>query len=182
MIRRATEEDISAVAEIYEEILQEQEQGRTYVGWTRGVYPTRQTALQALERGSLFVCQEEGEIVAAAKIDREQVPAYSQCRWQEEAPENQVMVLHTLVVSPRHPRRGYGRAFVEFYEEYAREQGCLYLRMDTNERNTVARAMYRGMGYREAGIVPCVFNGIPGVNLVCLEKKLRQKNKKTSEI
>ena len=64
---------------------------------------------------------------------------------------------------------------MEFYEEYAREQGCLYLRMDTNERNTVARAMYRGMGYREAGIVPCVFNGIPGVNLVCLEKKLRQK-------
>ena len=24
----------------------------------------------------------------------------------------------------------------------------------------------------EAGIVPCAFNGIPGVNLMCLEKKL----------
>lgn len=25
---------------------------------------------------------------------------------------------------------------------------------------------------REAGIVPCTFNGIPGVGLVCLEKRL----------
>ena len=28
------------------------------------------------------------------------------------------------------------------------------------------------LGYTEAGIVPCEFNGIAGVNLVCLEKKL----------
>ena len=44
--------------------------------------------------------------------------------------------------------------------------------MDTNARNARARAMYRRLGYREAGIAPCVFNGIPGVELVCLEKSL----------
>jgi len=32
--------------------------------------------------------------------------------------------------------------------------------------------LYKRLGYREAGIVPCVFNGIPDVMLVCLEKKL----------
>lgn len=32
--------------------------------------------------------------------------------------------------------------------------------------------LYARLGYREAGIVPCVFNGIKGVGLVCLEKKL----------
>ena len=30
------------------------------------------------------------------------------------------------------------RAFVEFYENYARETGCMELRMDTNEKNTAA--------------------------------------------
>ena len=35
-----------------------------------------------------------------------------------------------------------------------------------------ARAMYQKLGYEERGIVPCVFNGIPGVQLVCLEKYL----------
>ncbi len=83
-----------------------------------------------------------------------------------------VMVLHTLVVDPDKKRRGYGRAFLDFYENYARENGCAVLRIDTNARNAAARKMYAAFGWREAGIVPCSFNGLPGVQLVCLEKPL----------
>ena len=43
-------------------------------------------------------------------------------------------------------------------------------RIDTNARNTAARAMYRKLGYKEIGTVPTTFNGIPGVDLVLLEK------------
>ena len=34
--------------------------------------------------------------------------------------------------------------------------------------------MYRKHGYRESGVVDCVFNGIPDVQMVCLEKKVVQ--------
>ena len=43
--------------------------------------------------------------------------------------------------------------------------------MDTNQKNTAARALYKKLGYREVDIRLCGFNGIPGVNLVLLEKK-----------
>lgn len=82
------------------------------------------------------------------------------------------MVLHTLVVSPRIKGVGYGTKFVAFYEQYALDHGCRYLRMDTNEKNQAARSLYRKLGYTEVGVVPTVFNGIEGVQLVCLEKKL----------
>ena len=42
--------------------------------------------------------------------------------------------------------------------------------MDTNEKNTRARSLYAKFGYNEADIVGCTFNGIRGINLVCLEK------------
>ena len=58
------------------------------------------------------------------------------------------------------------------WTQYFRAQGCAVLRMDTNARNLRARRMYAQLGYREAGIVPCTFNGIPSVQLVCLEKRL----------
>ena len=81
-------------------------------------------------------------------------------------------MLHTLVIDPDTAGRGFGKQFVAFYEDYARKNGCKVLRMDTNSRNARARAMYGRIGYREAGIVPCVFNGIRGVELVLLEKTL----------
>lgn len=39
-------------------------------------------------------------------------------------------------------------------------------------RNAVARGLYKKLGYKEIGIVPTEFNGIPDVQLVLLEKHL----------
>ena len=44
--------------------------------------------------------------------------------------------------------------------------GCPELRMDTNARNVAARGLYKKLGYKEIGIVPTEFNGIPDVQLV----------------
>lgn len=172
VFRKATAQDLPAIEKIYDDIHTEEEAGRTTIGWIRGVYPTRQTAEASLLRGDLFVAEDEGIIVGAAIINQQQVDVYEGAHWQYPAKDDEVMVLHTLVISPKMAKRGFGKAFVKFYEDYARQNGCPFLRMDTNARNLRARAMYRKLGYQEIGIVPCVFNGIDGVQLVLLEKKL----------
>ena len=170
-IRKARAEDLEAVSRIYEQILTEQEQGRVYTGWERGVYPTAQTAMDALEREDLFVQEVGGRIVGAAVINRVQVDVYAGAPWQYPAAPEAVTVLHTLVIDPCVKGQGCGRAFVRFYEDYALRTGSPFLRMDTNAKNTGARRFYEKLGYTEVGIVPCVFNGIAGVDLVLLEKK-----------
>ncbi|MCI8597644.1 MAG: GNAT family N-acetyltransferase [Lachnospiraceae bacterium] len=170
-VREGKLEDIPQVAQIYDHILEGN--GNEITGWIKGVYPTEQTAREALEAGELFVMEENGAVVAAAKINQEQVPEYKNASWiyKDILPE-QIMVLHTLVVDPTCAGKGYGTEFVNFYEEYAMKHHCPYLRMDTNAKNVAARRLYTHLGYKEVGIVPCVFNGIPNVQLVCLEKKL----------
>lgn len=173
MIRKATAQDIPAITAIYDAILTKEEQEpATVVGWLRGIYPTEQTARDSLDREELFVMEIDGRIVSAAKINQEQVPEYADCPWQYDAPPEQVLVLHTLVVDPALQGKGYATQFVAYYEAMAREMNCPYLRMDTNSQNIPARTLYQRLGYAEPGIVDCVFNGIPGVHLVCLEKKL----------
>ena len=171
-IRKANPADVSAVSDIYEAIHTAEEAGLTTIGWVRGIYPTQETAQAALDRHDLFVMEDEGEIVGAAIINQSQCDGYETANWQYPADNSEIMVLHTLVISPDAPRCGHGKAFVAFYEEYARKQGCKYLRMDTNVKNARARAMYAKLGYREIGVIPTTFNGIEGVRLVCLEKYL----------
>ncbi len=172
MIRNATTTDIPAITAMYDAVHTREEAGCSTVGWVRGVYPTRQTAADGVTRGDMFVLQEGDTVVASAVINRTQVAEYTDCPWQYAATPEQVMVLHTLVVDPAHSGKGHAKAFVAFYEAYAKQQGCTVLRMDTQAKNTTARRLYAKLGYREAGIVLSQFNGIPDVQLVCLEKAL----------
>ena len=172
MIRKATSVDIPAISAIYERIHDAEAAGRLSTGWLRGVYPTEATARAALAAGDLFVLESEGRIVAAARINRIQVPDYASVNWRYAARDDQVMVLHTLTVDPMQSGRGHGRAFLAFYEEYAMQNSCPVLRIDTNAKNAAARAMYARHGYIESGVIPTVFNGIPDVMLVCMEKRL----------
>lgn len=171
MFRTAVLKDVPAVAAIYEQIHAREQAQLTHTGWLPGIYPVEATAVQALERGDLFVFEEEGAVRASAIINQTQVDVYEKGDWKYAAAGSEIMVLHTLVVAPEAGMRGIGRRFVAYYEQYALAHGCGVLRMDTNEKNAVARAFYRKLGYREAGIIPCVFNGIPDVHLVLLEKR-----------
>lgn len=172
--RKASSEDIASVVSIYQKIHEEERKGKLKIGWLPDVYPVENTARSAFERQELFVFEEEGKVKASAIINQSQVDVYADGTWRYPAKAEEVMVLHTLVVSPDEGRKGIGSKFVDFYETYAEARGCRVLRMDTNEKNAAARSLYRKLGYREAGAVPCVFNGIPNVNLILLEKELRK--------
>ena len=170
--RKAAASDIDAVTAIYDAIIAEEEAGRAATGWKRWIYPVRATAEAALTRGDLFVAELDGRVAAAAVLNQIQVDVYAGAPWEHDAPDEEVFVMHTLVVDPAAGRRGLGRAFETFYEALAREYGCRYLRIDTNVRNTRARALYQKLGYKEIAVAPCTFNGLDGVQLVLLEKAL----------
>ena len=172
IVRKATQADIDAVAKIYEEIIDGQQSGKFTSGWEKGVYPVKSTAQNAFEKEWLFVAEDNGIIVASAIINQYQGPIYEKATWEFAAEEHEVMVLHTLVVNPSCIKGGIGTKMVAFYEEYAKQHNCFELRMDTNANNHIARRLYKRLGYKEVSVVPCVFNGIEGVNLVCLEKHL----------
>ena len=172
VIRKARLTDIDAVEGIYGKIHEAAAAGRLTTGWIRDVYPVRATAEAAALRDDLFVLEDEREIRGAGMINQIQLDVYHGAPWKHEVGDNGVCVLHTLVIAPRFSGKGYGKQFVHFYEDYALERRLRELRIDTNARNLAARGMYRQLGYEEIAIIPTVFNGIPDVNLVLLEKYL----------
>ena len=76
-IRKATKKDVPAINSIYDEIHDKEAAGMTTTGWSRGLYPTAETAEESVGRDDMFVQEDEqGNIVGTAIINRNQVDCY----------------------------------------------------------------------------------------------------------
>lgn len=166
MIRLATEQDLPLVGSIYEEILAEEEKRpASFTNWQRGKYPTVEHARAALEAGTLYVAEEDGEVYGCVNLNGEQLAEYAALNWSVPADPEDVMVIHTLCISPRWAGRGKAREFVAFCEEEARRKGKKVMRLDTYEGNLPANTMYPKPGLylcgRDGVLLPGLYPGDP---------------------
>ena len=173
MIRPATAADLEAIAAIYDEILTEDEQRPvSWTNWQRGKYPTIVHARRALDAGSLYVAEEDGDLYGCLVLNKEQLPEYDAIPWTIPAEREEVAVIHTLCVSPRRSGQGKAREMVAFWVEAGRRLGAKIMRLDTYEGNIPANAMYPRFGYRLAGSTLFFFQGFIWETLNCYEKEL----------
>lgn len=173
LIRKVEKKDIEAVSAIYENIHTEVEAGRIVNGWIRGLYPTIDTVKAGYQRGDFYVVEADGEVVAATILNHVQDEAYKDAEWIYPAEDEEVFVMHTLVVEPAKTGRGYAGMLLDFYEERARKLGCKVLRLDTLDMNEIAKGVYLGRGYRLAGHVKSNFYTIGIVGMICFEKEVK---------
>ena len=173
MIRLATEQDLPLVGSIYEEILAEEEKRpASFTNWQRGKYPTVEHARAALEAGTLYVAEEDGEVVRLRQPERR--AAGGICRTELVRPggsggcHGDPHPLH----QPRWAGRGKAREFVAFCEEEARRKGKKVMRLDTYEGNLPANTMYPKLGYTFVGGTEFFFQGFIREILNCYDKKL----------
>ena len=172
MIRLAVPADLSQAAEIYREILDQEERGPVYTNWQRGKYPTIDTARQAQEAGTLYVGEEDGVLWGIVNLNTIQLPEYDAIPWSIPADGEEVGVIHTLCIRPAYAGRGLARQMVAFCEAETRRQGRKVIRLDTWEGNLPANRMYPSLGYRYAGQAEFFFMGFVRENLNCYEKAL----------
>ena len=174
MIRLAKESDLTAVAAIYEAILdQEDTTGNHYTGWQRGAYPTVGTARSIFEAGTLYVgVDEDGTVWGSMNLNGNQLPEYKNGNWASPASDTQVAVIHTLTIDPARAGQGLARKMVAFAEDTARSHGKTVLRLDTGTDNAPANHLYPSIGYRFAGVVDTFFRGYAKRPLNLYEKAL----------
>lgn len=174
VIRKATSlSEVDSVENIYDLIHDQEESGLVTIGWKRNIYPTRQTALNALDDDTLFIMCMDGRVVASAIINQLQPEGYSDVAWQYVADDDKVGVLHTLAVHPDFSRQGLGKMFVKFFETYCKDLGYEVVRLDTQLKNTRPFNLYPKLGYRLAGIGMVPFQNLSEkVELAMFEKSL----------
>ena len=151
-VRRARPEEFPAVRAFYHRLIDLSAAGPYPLGWQKDVYPAPEQLRQALERGQLYIGEQDGKILAAMILDREGNAGYQGAPWRVEAMAAQVSVIHALGVTPACQGQGLGRQMVRAAQKLALAQGSRALRLDVLSGNLPAERLYLGMGfYRVAG-------------------------------
>lgn len=148
-VRKAKGKDVQALCALFESSIRDMDE-KGLDQWRWEVYPNETVLMEDVEAKTLYVIEEEGQILAAFTINEEQHPLYATLYWHFGV---NPAVLHRLVVSPGHQHRGLGREAMAQVIHLAKEMGYDCLRLDTYLKNVRAMALYEGLGMRKVGQV-----------------------------
>lgn len=118
MIRKAILKDVNSIEDTYNEHFQYELNHTAFTVFKKGVYPTKDDAERAIYAGALFVYEENGTIVGSIIIDKVQPIEYATIPWKEKLSEDEVMVIHLLMVRPSMSGKGIASSLIKFATEY----------------------------------------------------------------
>lgn len=168
MIRKARLEDLPVIMQIVKEVIPLMHaSGNTQWGED---YPTEEVFEEDILAETLYLSEgnDEGKhiIEGFICINQDESEEYIPLKWQADS---KAVVLHRMAVSPRSRGRGVASELIAFAEEVAAKESISWIKTDTNEANTIMKAILEKRGYQYVGQV---YYRIPGTPYNCYEKKL----------
>lgn len=173
MIRQAVCADLSSIEEGYREHFSHEKEYGAYTVFKEGIYPTRKDAAKALQNNALYVYEENGNVLGSIILDNRQPDEYKKVPWKSQASDDEVLVIHLLMVHPCASGKGIGSALVNYAFESAKRRSCTVVRLDTGEQNIPAVHLYKKLGFYLAASQPMKVGGeIPHKGHLFFEKIL----------
>jgi Acetyltransferases len=109
------------------------------------IYPNLSLVQDNIRAHSLFTTRDKGTWRGSVCLNDLQPEEYDSLPWR--CTNGRALVVHRLCVDPDWQRRGIGHAFMEFAEDFAREQSVASIRLDAYTGNNGALALYECLGY-----------------------------------
>ena len=133
MIRRATNADVEALAEL-----------------RFALWPEEPLAVRRAEAN---VARTDGGLVAFLAVDNDEVAGFAEASLRRDyvngCETSPVAFLEGIYVRPRCRRRRLGRGLLAAVEQWGREQGCSELGSDALLANEVSHRFHGGAGFEE---------------------------------
>lgn len=147
-IRLGTETDIDELEQLYDNVNDYLASNTNYPGWKKGVYPTRDTAVEGIRDHCLYVAIEEYAIVGSFLLRHEPEPAYFTVKWKQDLTYDNVYVIYTFVVHPDSHGDGIGQFMLDFITRHSIAEHMSSIRLDVYEKNTPAIQLYKKCGFQ----------------------------------
>jgi ribosomal protein S18 acetylase RimI-like enzyme len=114
------------------------------------IYPDEKILARDLQKGSVQVIEQSGEVCGFIVLNETQSPEYATVEWKLLG---RALVVHRLTITPLYQRCGLASLLMTFAEETAAAEGYECIRLDAFTLNPAALNLYDNRGYRRTGVV-----------------------------
>ncbi len=148
MIRIARYEDLDQILNIIKETIEDlTEQGNFQ--WSE-TYPTENHMKEDIKKASLYIFEKNNEVAGFICLNKHEDIAYKPLPWRKKG---EAIVIHRFAVKRCYQRQKIGTKLIEFAENFARNKGIYYLKVDTNSKNIRMNALFKKMGFVFIGTI-----------------------------
>ncbi|WP_368488838.1 GNAT family N-acetyltransferase [Clostridium sp. BJN0013] len=146
MVRKAVMEDLRDIMEIIKQAIVEM---ATYnnTQWDES-YPHEKDFMNDIQRGDLFVTEQEGKLAGFICINKVEPAEYNGLNWSLN---KHCIVVHRMAVNSIYRRSGIGTKLMKFADKLALENNIGYLKTDTYSINMKMNALFKKCGYEFVG-------------------------------
>lgn len=147
---QATERDFARVARFYRNAIARTPHMDTCARWVYGKHPTDAMLRNYIERGALYLGEQDGILVSAVAVTP-QASDYHDTPWALPLADDEASVVHLLCVAPDEQEKGIGRETMRQVIACSRAAGKRAVRLDALTSNTPAHRLYESLGFRQRG-------------------------------
>lgn len=148
VVEKGTKLDIDQLAQLYDDLNDFLECNINYPGWIKGIYPTREDAVNGVANGTLYVAKIARKVVGSIILNHTPEPAYSKAKWKINSDYSNVFVVHTFAVHPAYLKSGIGMNLMNFAIHHCINEHAESIRLDVYENNTPAINLYEKFGFK----------------------------------
>lgn len=160
MIRKANFDDLELIEDAYNEHFRYEIENGAFTVFKKGIYPTRKDAEKAVDAGNLYVYEENNNLAGSIIVNKVQPAEYAQIVWGQALKNEEVGVIHLLMVRPGMTGKGVASSLVKYAMELARNNSCKVLRLDTGSRNIPAVSLYKKLVFQIVAEAPMRVGGM----------------------
>lgn len=157
MIKVAQLNDLPALMTFYNDLIVAMAQTAFPSGWQKGVYPDENYVRTAIVHGELFVNWQDDKIVSAMVLNSVANDGYAQAAWAVADTGDNILLIHTLGVSPALQGRGIAQQMVNFAIAYGRKMHKRAIHLDALATNLPPQKLYLKCGFNYIATLPLFY-------------------------
>ncbi|MFD1616155.1 GNAT family N-acetyltransferase [Gelatiniphilus marinus] len=112
-------------------------------------YPNKTVLKNDVLKGELFVIKKNKIVVGCIVVSYFMDKEYKAVSWLTE--NNRNIYIHRLAIHPKYQGQGYAQKLMDFAENFAKNNNCASIRLDTFSQNQRNQKFYELRGYKKLG-------------------------------